>query len=281
MNVPHPVPYQGSKRKLAAAILAQVPNVRGTLYEPFCGSCAVSLHALQVGKAARVSLHDNFAPLMELWQQIMCWPLAVANAYATHYAAQRADPEAYYYSVRESFNTLHAPADLIFLLTRCVKNSVRFNNSGEFNQSPDRRRLGTQPVRMRANLLGASSLLSGRTRMSCSDWEDSVRPATSQDLVYLDPPYQGTSGLRDRRYRFGLDLPSFVDGLDRLLVRGVPVIVSFDGRCGTHEYGADLPLSLGLRKLSLPAGRSCQATLNGKALQTVESLYVSSNLCSP
>ncbi len=44
MNLPHPIPYQGSKRKLAPRILATVANRHiDRLFEPFAGSAATYL----------------------------------------------------------------------------------------------------------------------------------------------------------------------------------------------------------------------------------------------
>lgn len=44
-NVPHPIPYQGSKRQLAPVVLSYFPSRFGRLVEPFAGSAAVSLAA--------------------------------------------------------------------------------------------------------------------------------------------------------------------------------------------------------------------------------------------
>ena len=49
---PHPIPYQGSKRRLAAAILAHAPSC-ARLIEPFAGSAAISLAAAARGLARR------------------------------------------------------------------------------------------------------------------------------------------------------------------------------------------------------------------------------------
>ena len=43
-------------------------------------------------------------------------------------------------------------------------------------------------------------------------------------------------------------------------------------------YGPALPVELGAQRLELHAGRSSQATLNGRDERTVESLYVSASL---
>ena len=46
-DVPHPIPYQGSKRNLAPIILSYFPPRFRRLVEPFAGSAAVSLAVAQ------------------------------------------------------------------------------------------------------------------------------------------------------------------------------------------------------------------------------------------
>lgn len=273
-----PIAYQGSKRKLAPLILGYVPDGARALIEPFCGSAAVSLAALRAGKVPRVHLNDSLAPLAGLWTAIMRRPDALADAYERLWQAQLDDPRAYYDRVRDQFNRRAEPSRLLYLLARCVKNAVRFNSDGAFNQSPDRRRLGTRPARMRRHILDTAALLAGRATVSSLDYAALLARATPRDVVYLDPPYQGTSGPRDQRYHRPLELDRFVDDLARLVARDVPVIVSFDGRCGDRRYGAALPARLGLVHLEVNAGRSTQATLNGGNAETVESLYLSPRL---
>ena len=277
-EIPHPIPYQGSKRKLAPTILKYVPNDVETFFEPFCGSAAISLAVARESKAKRIVLNDSLESLANLWRNIVDQPIAVADEYEKIWHGQKDDPRAYYDVVREEFNRDRHPSKLLFLLARCVKNAVRFNSSGDFNQSPDKRRIGTRPERMRQNIVGASALLKGRLKVTSGDYMAAFNTATTRDLIYMDPPYQGTSGDRDQRYYQQLDRGRFVDDLDRLLVRGVRVIISFDGRCGDRTYGQELPEALGLKKFEIHAGRSSQATLNGKEVNTVESLYVSPQL---
>ncbi len=282
-----PIAYQGSKRRLAPHILDHIPDGTRTLIEPFCGSAAVSLAALHAGKVARVQLNDSLEPLAALWRAVVETPDQLADAYARLWHAQLADPRAYYDRVRAQYNRrpqranasgVNEPARLLYLLARCVKNAVRFNGDGEFNQSPDTRRLGTRPERMRRHIAAAAALLAGRATITAGDYAARLPRATPRDVVYLDPPYQGTSGARDPRYHRQLELDRLVDDLARLVARRVPVIVSFDGRCGDRRYGAALPAHLGLVHLELHAGRSTQATLHGRAADTVESLYVSPEL---
>lgn len=275
---PHAIPYQGSKRRLAPLILRYLPPDADTLVEPFCGSAAVSLAALRAGRVRRVHLNDSLAPLARLWRAIVRRPRAVADAYERLWQAQLAAPRRFYDDVRDQFNHDADPAKLLYLLARCVKNAVRFNATGEFNQSPDRRRLGTRPARMREQLAATAALLRGRAQISSGDYAAILSRATRRDVVYLDPPYQGTSAGRDQRYHRQLELERLIADLERLVARGVPVLVSFDGRCGDRRYGAALPARLGLVRIDAPAGRSTQATLHGRRAETVESLYVSPDL---
>ena len=131
------------------------------------------------------------------------------------------------------------------------------------------------PRRMWREVLGASAVLRGRATARCLEVEAALADAGPRDLVYLDPPYEGTSTGRDGRYHQGFDRVRLIALLGALDRRGVPFLLSYDGRSGGKTYGQPLPEGLGLVRLDLRAGRSSQATLLGRALETVESLYVS------
>jgi DNA adenine methylase len=275
---PHPIPYQGSKRRLAAAILAYAPGRVRRLIEPFAGSAAISLAGAARGVAERYCIADRLRPLAELWRAILDRPGETADAYERLWRAQVPDPAAHYGAVRARFNRSGDPVELLYLLARCVKNAVRFNGDGQFNQAPDHRRTGMRPPRMRRQIARASALLGRRTDVAAADYADLLADASPRDLVYLDPPYQGVSRTRDPRYVAPLDLDRFVGELDRLNRRRVPFLVSFDGASGARTYGPPLPAELRLRRVLLPAGRSSQATLSGRVAETVESLYLSPGL---
>lgn len=273
-DVPHVLPYQGSKRRLAHAIVRLLPVDTDRLLEPFAGSAAVSLAArhLKIGGTAWIS--DINAPLIGLWQQILADPYELAEAYAGMWAEQRADPSAYFRAIRAAFNERHAPDQLLYLLARCVKAAVRYNSDGDFNQGVDHRRLGVRPDLMRARLARASATLAG-TRTSVADYRDVLTGATARDVAYLDPPYEGVSAARDHRYVAGLPRAEFIAAMIDAVKDGTSFLASYDGRTGDRVYGEPLPAGLGLLHLHLDAGVSSQATLNGSAAATVESLYVS------
>lgn len=275
MRVPHPIPYQGSKRNLAPAILGYFPERAGTLIEPFAGSAALTLAAAARGLAVRFVINDLNKPLVELWQAIIESPEKLAQQYETLWRAQHEDRRQYYDKIRDEFNRTSRPDCFLYLLARCVKASVRYNADGEFNQSPDNRRMGALPETMREHIRGASHLLRGKTEYLSVDYREAVAQATVDDLIYMDPPYQGVCGERDPRYLKGVVFDEFVEVLESLNFRDIKYLVSYDGRTGERVHGRKLPDRLRLHLIELHAGRSSQATLLGRDEITVESLYLS------
>jgi len=275
---PPPFPYQGSKRKLAPAIVACIPEDVTAFFEPFCGSAAVSLAVGTVLPALPIHLNDCNQALAKLWVELLRRPEDLAKAYRVLWTQQLDDPRAFYDKVRDKFNASSDPVLFLYLLARCVKAAVRYNSSGEFNQSPDNRRLGSKPDRMRTNILGIAGILRGRTTVTSVDFREAIAGATESDVVYMDPPYQGVSTNRNRRYADGLAYETLVDALNSLNKRNISYIISYDGRTGSKVHGKPLPSSLGLRHFDIEAGRSSQSTLTGRDDETVESLYLSAPL---
>jgi len=275
MRIPHPIPYQGSKRNLAPAILGYFPQHIATLIEPFAGSAAITLAAAARGLAEQYVIADLNQPLMELWRAIIESPEKLARQYEALWRAQHDDRRQFYDKVRGQFNRDARPDRFLYLLARCVKASVRYNADGEFNQSPDNRRMGTLPETMRLQILGASRLLRGKSECVVADYKETMARATRDDLIYLDPPYQGVCGERDPRYLQGVVFDEFVEVLETLNYRDIKFLVSYDGRTGERVHGRKLPGRLRLHHVELHAGRSSQATLLGRSEITVESLYLS------
>ena len=278
MKLPHPIQYQGSKRSLASIILRYFPNKFPRLVEPFSGSAAISIACAARGKANSYWINDLNKPLAELLGLIINHPVEIANYYETIWNQQHDDPIEHYYRVREDFNRTRDPRLFLYLLARCAKGSVRYNTEGLFNQSPDKRRHGTRPETMRDNIFGVSTLLKGKSVISSLDYKDVLSNVNEDDVVYMDPPYQGVCGDRDSRYFSGISYEEFLAALSELNVRQIRYAVSYDGRTGNKTFGNRLPESLSLTLIELEAGRSSQATLLGRDAITVESLYLSKRL---
>ena len=270
IRMPHPFPYQGSKRSIARHILPCIPKDTKSLIEPFCGSAAISIAAAAHGLAGKFLFNDINPSLMALWACILDRPSELADGYERLWQDQHPDRKEYFFQVRDEFNSTHEPHHFLYLLARIVKGSVRYSSAGKFNQSPDNRRLGMHPLKMRRQIMAVSELLSGRTNLSSSDFRDAAALATE-----MDPPYQGTSFTRDHRYYDGVSFGEFVEALSWMNDQRLSFVVSYDGRTGEKRHGRLLPEYLQLAHLDIPAGRSSQATLLGANHATVESLYLS------
>ena len=278
-KIPHLVQYQGSKRNLASEILKYLPNSFGRLIEPFAGSAAITIACASESKADEYIINDLNKPLIELLKLVIEKPEYTAKKYREIWTGQEKDSIEHYYQIREKFNLMKDPICFLYLLARCVKGSVRYNNEGLFNQSPDKRRKGTSPSQMEKNIYDISSLLKGKKIDFFSlDYKDIFLMALPGDVIYMDPPYQGVCGESDSRYFSGIEHDEFVEELEKLVKRSISFIVSYDGKCGNKEYGKKIPINKSIKHIILSAGRSSQATLLGKNEITYESLYISNDL---
>jgi len=277
-DLPQPIPYQGSKRLLAPSILRHFPDHVDRIVEPFAGSAAISIAVAARGLADRFWINDAHTPLIDLWREIIFHPDEISRAYAELWHDQKGCEREFFDEVRKRFNKTGAPADFLYLLARCVKAAIRYNSNGDFNNTPDNRRKGARPAEMRRRILGTSGLLKSVTRMTSWDYKKVLAQCTTDDLVYMDPPYQGVCGPRDQRYLPKFEHDEFCKELNKLNNRGILFVVSYDGRTGSKTFGQPLPASLGLKHLEIEAGRSTQATLLGRSDFTYESLYLSPSL---
>jgi len=280
MKLPHPIPYQGSKRNLADQILRFFPDNFDRLVEPFAGSAAMTIASAFYFKANRFIINDINEPLVNLWENIIENPKSIIKHYHDIWHGQHGNEEEYYYQIRERFNDTKQPEYLLFLLAKCVKAAVRYNAQGQFNQSPDKRRLGRNPQMMRDDILRVSQLLKGKTECYSQDYQKILDLATDNDLVYMDPPYQGTGLNGGFNYAGNIEFDNFIVSLFDLNNRNVPFILSYDGRTGNKTYGNPLPENLNLTKIEINAGRSSQATLLSRNEITYEALYLSPALTS-
>lgn len=281
-KIPHIVQYQGSKRLLASQILQYMPNKFNRLLEPFSGMAAVSIAVACDNRTESYVINDINAPLIKMLQEAVEHPQDLLDSYSEVWLEQFAYGDnhvQHYYDVRKKFNNgEETPANMLYLLARCVKGAVRYGKNGNFNQSPDKRRHGTNPKTLAFNLYEVSRLLKGKVEFLCCDYHNILKMARPGDLVYMDPPYQGVTNTRDNRYFSGVSFEEFSESLNILNRNGIDYLISYDGECGGKEYGEELPECLNCKKILLNAGRSTQATLLGKKQITLEALYISESL---
>lgn len=281
-KVPHIVQYQGSKRKLAPQILQYMPDTFDRLIEPFSGMAAISIATAMEHRANSYVINDLNRPLVEVLKAAIENPSQLVDDYRKVWNEQFAYGEKHvehFYVVRDRFNEgQETPANLLYLIARCVKGAVRYGGNGKFNQSPDKRRHGTNPDTLEQNVYAISNLLKGKTNYYALDYRDIFEMVRPGDLVYMDPPYQGVTNVRDNRYFCGVPFDEFVEAIKILNDKQVDYLISYDGICGGKEYGEDLPASLGCKKIMLNAGLSSQSLLLGRKSTTFEALYISETL---
>ena len=267
---------------LAPQILRYLPLRIERLIEPFAGMAAITIAVAQQQRASRYVVNDVNQPLIAILAEAIQTPERLISNYRTLWNRQFDFPGGsveHYYHVRNVFNEGEQTAEnMLYLLARCVKGSVRYGRNGKFNQSPDKRRNGTNPDTLADNVRRISVLLKDKTVFTTLDYREVLKTARKGDLVYMDPPYQGVSNVRDCRYLSGIGFTDFVQAVNELNCKGIDFVISYDGKCGDRTYGEELPDYLECQKIYLNAGLSSQSTLLGKKETTYEALYLSRNL---
>ena len=213
-KIPHIVQYQGSKRILASQILQYMPQRFNRLIEPFAGMAAISIASAYEKRTDSFLINDVNKPLVGLLESAVENPKQLVEDYSAVWNEQFSygeDHVRHFYDVRERFNNGdEKPANMLYLLARCVKGSVRYGKTGNFNQSPDKRRHGTNPKTLEQNVYAIAYLLKGKTRFFALDYHEVLDMARPGDVVYMDPPYQGVTNVRDNRYFAGVPFDEFV-----------------------------------------------------------------------
>jgi len=200
-----PLKYMGGKIKLLNFIKSAVPSsgVPGRWVEPFMGSGVVGLNlAMTASVSKQAVMSDTNQHVISLYQSIQngeMTPELVAEKLVKTDERIRSTDGAYYYEIRDRFNSDHDPIDLLLLSRLCFNGLMRFNRKGGFNapfcKNPER--LTPDYIRMVAeSVRGVADRLSeGDWEFRASDYKDVLDGVKSGDLVYLDPPYVDLSTL--------------------------------------------------------------------------------------
>ncbi len=190
-----PIKCQGIKTKLASHIKRLAPQfVSGRWIEPFCGSCVVALNILPE-RALLTDVNKHIIGFYQALQAGTMTPLAI-RAFLTEEGATLArEGEAYYYTVRERFNTTEQPLDFLFLSRACFNGVMRFNRAGKFNvpfcRKPQRfsQAYITKIVNQAQTMVDA--MRAKDWQFAVADFRQTLRRAKEDDFVYADPPYIG------------------------------------------------------------------------------------------
>lgn len=185
--------WAGGKGELLNQLRPLLPSRYRRYFEPFLGGGAV-FFAL---RPQRAYLSDSNEELINAYGVLRDQPRALVKTLA----GLRPDQRAYYRWRGLDVSRLSAvqrAARLIFLNRTCFNGLYRVNRQGQFNVPFGQHR---SPPRVRAEELLAASAALQKARLECADYQQAVRRASADDLVYLDPPYHPISRYSDfKRY---------------------------------------------------------------------------------
>ena len=255
------VKWAGGKRTLVPEIVKRLPPKFRHYWEPFVGGGAV-FFALD-SRIRTAHLSDVNLELILTYRLIHRQPEAVIEALRTH---ARKHNRRHYLHVR---NTMHTEQDPVLLAARfvylnktCFNGLYRVNKAGKFNVPYGR--YANPTICDDANIRAAADVLV-KASLTVRPF-DRISPK-SGDLVYCDPPYDGTfTGYTGDGFTAD-DQKALRDACQQWRADGAHVIVS----------NSDTPLIRRLYKgftlHALSAARSINSDVNGRG-KTAELLIV-------
>lgn len=184
--------WAGSKRRLIGQLEAMSPNSYNRYIEPFFGS-GVLYFRLRPSVAVLGDINND---LINFYRFMRSSPRLVWNS-----AIRIGRTKEHYYRKRTTFAHELEPlkrAILFFYLNRlCFNGIYRTNKHGEFNV-PFGSRTGQFPS-LKDSIIAADALKGAQ--LTCGDFVATASQATTNDFVYLDPPYAHMS--RRNRGEYG------------------------------------------------------------------------------
>lgn len=192
VNVP-PIKSQGIKTKLVPWVKNIVPrNFDGYWIEPFMGTGAVAFNIAP----ANALLCDTNPHLVNFYSSLARGEITsgiVRDYLAAEGSSLLKKGEDHYYEVRDRFNKHHSPLDFLFLNRAGFNGMIRFNRKGEFNIPFCRKpqRFAQAYITKIVNQVSCvEKLLRTKTFVfKCQDFLKTIHEATSEDIIYCDPPY--------------------------------------------------------------------------------------------
>ncbi len=203
--------WVGSKRAQAVGLAKELAGalaiLGGRYYEPFLGSASVALAMREQGiPASAMRLGDGLDTLIEMYRAITAYPKETIEAfYALLEKAEKARSRGLYNKLRGQVNKerrqasfLSTPrpelaAEFLYLNVRGFNGLTRENKSGDFNMTIGRSgyKGGELRAPKRGELLDFARALIG-AELFAGDFEKLIDQAGAGDLIYADPPYDGT-----------------------------------------------------------------------------------------
>lgn len=214
--------WAGSKQQLVSVMASHWTGEKRRYVEPFVGSARI-FFALEPQSAL---LGDTNADLMSMYEIVRTNPIRIGVK-----LNQWENSEEQYYAIRalppEELDAVERAARFIYLNRYCFNGLYRTNKAGHFNVPYGGIKSGTLPTT--TELQTAAKLLA-RVELKCCDFQQILEEVTSEDFVYLDPPFMSRGVRIFNEYS---SQPFTSDDLNRLR----------DGIEHIHKVGASFILS--------------------------------------
>lgn len=215
--------WAGSKRKLLPHILPCIPRNVARYIEPFAGSCCVFL-AL---RPRRAIISDLNVDLIEAYRIIRRHPDKVFNL-----VSAMPDTDPFYYELRampvSEIDDLTRAARFVYLNRHCFNGVYRTNRSGVFNV-PKGSKAGVIPTKEQFQSFAKAMR---KASLRSNDFEKTLKQASEDDFVYLDPPYSPPNTRFRGEYGYGSfceqDEQRLVAALRAADTRGATILLSYN-----------------------------------------------------
>jgi DNA adenine methylase len=242
----------GNKQRFAHEIAAYFPPDLGTYFEPFLGSGAV-LGTLAPRRGVGA---DGFKPLAEIWRTLRGSPSTLKTWYSVRYQQFKAGEKVEEFEkIKAAYNVRPNGADLLFLCRSCYGGVVRFRQRDGYCSTPCGIHDPIHPDSFNERVDLWHRRTSG-AEFFHANYEDTMRRAERNDLIYCDPPYKHSQAILYGAQTFSLKRLFHV--IAECKSRGVYVALSIDGtkRTGTHLCHLPIPQGLFEREIFVNCGRS-------------------------
>lgn len=189
-----PLNYIGGKYKLLAQILPLFPDEINTFVDLFSGGANVGINV----KANNYYFNDMNYRINEMFKYFSCFTsdelVHMIKSKIHEYGLNKTNKEAYL-KLRLDYNKNPNPLDLYVLVSYGYNYQFRFNNSMEFN-NPFGKNRSSFSENMEEHLRQfVDKLHTINAEFTNEMFEDfDISHLTSNDFVYMDPPYLITTG---------------------------------------------------------------------------------------
>ena len=188
-----PIKCQGIKTKLVDSIKEKFPkNFRGVWVEPFMGSGVVGFN-MQPRKAIFADTNPHLINFYNDIKNGKINEVIVKEFLISESKKLQQDGDVYYKEVRKRFNANPNSLDFLFLNRSCFNGIMRFNKSGGFNVPFCRKpnRFAQRYITKITNQIKDVRIIiqSNEYDFLCDTFDNIIKLATKNDLIYCDPPY--------------------------------------------------------------------------------------------